>query len=81
VTKGKAGYGGIQNVFYTKKGGASMSRVEKVGKKVKGVVTKEVWKKLKVISVMQEISITELVTKVLEVYVSKKKFEGEEGAA
>lgn len=55
-----------------------MSKVEKVGKEVKGVVSKEVWKKLKCISVMQDITIPELVTKILEAYTGKKKVEGEE---
>lgn len=55
-----------------------MSKVDQTGKDVKARVSKEVWKKLKVLSVMKEISIAELVNQVLETFVSKKKFEGEE---
>jgi predicted HicB family RNase H-like nuclease len=60
-----------------------MSKQDQAGKEstdrdVKCRVSKEVWKKLKVLSVMKEISIAELVNQVLETFVSKKKFEGEE---
>lgn len=56
-----------------------MSKEDKKGKDVKCTVTKEVWKKLKILSVMKEITIPELVNQVLESFVAKKKFEGEEG--
>ena len=55
-----------------------MSKEDKKGKDVKCIVTNEVWKKLKILSVMKEISLPELVTQVLETFVAKKKFEGEE---
>lgn len=57
-----------------------MSKLDQTGKDVKCRVTKEVWKKLKVLSVMKEVTIAELVNQVLESFVSKKKFEGEESA-
>lgn len=55
-----------------------MSKEDKQGKDVKTIVSKEVWKKLKVLSVMKEVSISELVNQILETFVSKKKFEGDE---
>jgi hypothetical protein len=55
-----------------------MSKEDKTGKDVKCRVSKEVWKKLKVLSVMKEIKMSELVIQVLESFVSKKKLEGEE---
>lgn len=55
-----------------------MFKEDKKGKDVKCTVTNEVWKKLKILSVMKEISLPELVNQVLETFVSKKKFEGEE---
>jgi hypothetical protein len=54
---------------------------KKVEKDVKCVVTNEVWKKLKILSVMKEISLPELVTQVLESFVAKKKFDSEESPA
>jgi hypothetical protein len=53
-----------------------MSKVE--GKDVKCRVNKEVWKKLKILSISKEITLDELVKQVLESFVSKKKIDGEE---
>lgn len=59
-----------------------MSKEEKKSvKDVKCSLSNEVWKKLKVISVMKEISLPELAAQVLEAFASKKKLEGEEGTS
>lgn len=55
-----------------------MSKVHQAPKDIKCKVPYEVWKKLKVISVMKDTNISELVIEVLGTFVSKKKFEGEE---
>ena len=49
-------------------------------KDVKCKVTKDVWKKLKILSITKEVTLDELVKEILSTYVSKKKFEGEENA-
>ncbi len=56
-----------------------MSREEKKGKDVKGEVSVEVWKKLKILSIQKDISLSEMVTLALESFVAKKKFDSDEG--
>ena len=56
-----------------------MSREEKKGKDVKATVSVEAWKKLKILSIQKDLSLPEMVTFALESFLSKKKFEGEEG--
>lgn len=55
-----------------------MSKEDK--KDVKCTVSKEVWKRLKIISVQKEISLPELAAQVLEAFANKKKFDNEETA-
>jgi len=55
-----------------------MQKVEKNVRDVKSVVSVEVWKKLKILSIQKDISFPEMVTLALESFVSKKKIESTE---
>lgn len=55
-----------------------MSKEDKTSKDVKTIVSVEVWKKLKILSIQKDLSLSEMITLALETFVSKKKFEGEE---
>lgn len=55
-----------------------MSKEEQKGKDVKAVVSVEVWKKLKILSIQKDLSFPEMVALALETFVGKKKLLGEE---
>jgi hypothetical protein len=63
---------------HNQQGKFKMSKEEKKGKDVKAVVSMEVWKKLKILSIQKDLSFPEMVTLALEAFVAKKKFDGEE---
>lgn len=54
-----------------------MSREEKKGKDVKAVVSVEVWKKLKILSIQKDLSLPEMVTFAIESFLSRKKVDAE----
>lgn len=53
-------------------------RTAQEGKDVKGKVSKDTWKKIKILSIQKDLSLPETVTLALESFFSKKKFDGEE---
>lgn len=55
-----------------------MSKQEKSGKDVKGNISVEAWKKLKILAIQKDLSLPEMVTFAIEGFLSRKKIEGTE---